>query len=125
MDYKEFLQKFPDNRATIDYFTGIRFPEGVTCPKCKGKDVKQRKKNPKFYHCLLCNYSFSILKDTIFEKSSTDLSKWFYAIYLFNIAKIDISATNFHREIGVTYKCAWRILSQIKKAGGLEDFKFS
>jgi len=44
MDYKEFLQKYPDNRTTIDYFTGTGFPEGVACKKCKVKGVKQRKK---------------------------------------------------------------------------------
>jgi len=116
MNYKEFLKKFPDDKSTVDYFVNIRFPEGVVCPKCKRKEVKQRKENPKFYHCRLCNYSFSVFKDTIFEKTTTDLTKWFYAIHLFLNAKKGISAKQLQREIGVTYKCAWRILHQIRKA---------
>lgn len=119
MNYKEFLNKFPDDKATIDYFTNIRFPEGVTCPNCNRKEVKQRKDNQKFYHCNFCNYDFSIFKDTIFEKTSTDLQKWFYAIHLFLNAKKGISAKQLQREIGVTYKTAWRMLHQIRKA--MED----
>jgi len=80
MNYKEFLKKFPDNNAIINYFVDIRYPEGVICPKCHYKEVKRRKDNPKFYHCNFCNYDFSVFKDTIFEHTSTDLQKWFYAI---------------------------------------------
>ena len=119
MDYRSFLKKFPDNNAIIDYFVDIRYPEGVICPKCERKEVKRRKDNPKFYHCNFCNYDFSVFKDTIFEHTSTDLQKWFYAIHLFLNAKKGISAKQLQREIGVTYKCAWRILHQIRKA--MED----
>ena len=119
MNYKEFLKKFPDSNAIINYFVGIRYPEGIICPNCKRKEVKRRKDNPKFYHCNFCNYDFSVFKNTIFEKTSTDLQKWFYAIHLFLNAKKGISAKQLQREIGVTYKCAWRILHQIRKA--MED----
>lgn len=119
MNYKEFLMKFPDDKAVIDYFIGIRYPNGVKCPKCKGEEVKVRKDNPKFYHCRLCNYSFSVLKDTIFEKTSTDLQKWFFAIHLVLNAKKGLSALQLQREIGVTYKTAWRMLKQIRQA--MED----
>jgi transposase-like protein len=121
MNYKEFLKKFPDDKSAIDYFVSIRFPEGVTCPKCHEKEVKQRKENLKFYHCRFCNYSFSVFKDTIFEKTTTDLQKWFYAIHLFLNAKKGISAKQLQREIGVTYKTAWRILHQIRKAMAEEN----
>jgi len=113
------LKKFPDEKSTIEYFTNQRFPEGVICPNCKRKEVKKRKDNPKFYHCNFCNYDFSVFKDTIFEKTSTDLQKWFYAIHLFLNAKKGISAKQLQREIRVTYKTAWRMLHQIRKA--MED----
>lgn len=54
------------------------------------------------------------LKGTIFEKSSTPLRSWFYAIYLFSQSKNGVSAKELQRQLGVTYKCAWRIANKIR-----------
>jgi transposase len=55
------------------------------------------------------------LAGTIFEKSSTPLTVWFEAIFLFSISKNGISAKEMQRHFGVTYKCAYRIGQQIRK----------
>jgi hypothetical protein len=54
------------------------------------------------------------LKETIFEKSSTDLTLWFHAIFLFSISKNGVSAKELQRQLGVTYQCAWRMAKQIR-----------
>jgi transposase-like protein len=51
---------------------------------------------------------------TIFEKSSTSLRLWFYAMYLMASTRCGISAKQIQRETGVTYKTAWRMFRQIR-----------
>ncbi|HEU4392550.1 MAG TPA: IS1595 family transposase [Solirubrobacterales bacterium] len=52
--------------------------------------------------------------DTIFHKSSTSLQLWFYAMFLASQTRCGISAKQLEREIGVTYKTAWRMLNLIR-----------
>jgi transposase len=55
------------------------------------------------------------LAGTIFAKSSTPLSLWFHAIFLFSSSKNGVSAKELQRQLGVTYKTAWRMAHEIRK----------
>ncbi|MCW1930546.1 MAG: IS1595 family transposase [Candidatus Kerfeldbacteria bacterium] len=62
---------------------------------------------------------------TIFEKSSTPLTLWFHAVLFFSNAKSGISSKQMQRELNVTYKCAYRILKQIREALKQDNDKLS
>lgn len=74
-----------------------------------GSTSFHRIKKRKVYACNQCRKQICPLAGTIFEKSSTPLPLWFYAIYLMGSSKQGVSAKNLQRQLGVTYKCAWRM----------------
>ena len=54
------------------------------------------------------------MRGTIFQDSATSLKLWFHGIFLMASTRCGISAKQLERELGVTYKCAWRMFKQIR-----------
>src|ERR671911_134332 len=67
-----------------------------------------------FYECQYCGHQEYPLVGTIFENSSTSLRLWFHAIFLMSQTRCGISAKQLERELGVTYKTAWRMANRIR-----------
>ena len=87
----KLMEMFSTEQAVIKHFITIRYPDGVKCNHCGSEKVYQRKKTPRVFDCNGCEGVFSVFKDTIFEKPTTDLRKWMYAIHLFLNGKKGIS----------------------------------
>jgi transposase-like protein len=116
MTYIDILKRFPTEKSYLENYIMVRYPNGIRCSHCGSVKVYQRNTNYKVVDCNDCGKTFSLLKDTIFEHSSTDLRKWFYACYLVLASNNDLSSLQLQREIGVTYKCAWRMIQLIHYA---------
>jgi transposase-like protein len=112
---QSFNAHFPDNDSCLDWLKAERWPEGlIPCQKC-GKDRKHHRVTGRpAYACDYCGSMVSPMAGTIFEKSSTSLRTWFYAMYLMSATRCGISAKQIQRETGVTYKTAWRMFKQIR-----------
>jgi len=111
---QQFQSQFPNDKVCLDYMFDHRFGKDFKCPKCGKQDKFYRIKKRKVYSCKWCGYHISPTANTIFHKSSTDLYKWFYAIYLFSVSKNGVGAKELERQLKVTYKCAWRMAKQIR-----------
>src|SRR5438309_7155015 len=114
LTYSRFLAQFPDNDACLDYLKDRFYPNGTPCPNCEKPSRFHRIKGRSAYSCQFCGHQVYPTAGTIFHKSSTSLQLWFWAIYLIASSKCGISAKQLGREIGVTYKTAWRMLKQIR-----------
>ncbi len=112
---KDFDNEFPDDNACLDYLKGIRWPDGIYCPVCQKITTHYRITARKVYACEFCAAQVSPTAGTIFHKSPTPLRSWFHAMFLMTSTKTGISAKQLERELGVTYKTAWRIFTQIRK----------
>ncbi len=110
------LQKdFPDNNACLEWLKHHIYPEGIYCKIDKRITPHHRMKTRKSYSCELCGHHVHPTARTIFHKSSTPLTLWFYAIFLMTTTRAGISAKQLERELGITYKTAWRMFHQIRK----------
>ena len=117
----EFMREFPDDDACLEWLWRTRYSEDgkhADCPKCERKHVvfkkyatKQRRQT---WTCTKCGHHVQPTAGTIFHGSSTSLHLWFYAIHLMTSTRCGISAKQLERELGVTYKTAWRIFNRIR-----------
>jgi transposase-like protein len=112
---ERFNAEFPSEDTCLEWLRKQRFPELIDCPQCKEPKRFFRVKGRKMYQCDRCRYQLSPTAGTILHKSPTPLRSWFYALFLMASTRTGISAAQLQREIGVTYKTAWRMFSQIRK----------
>jgi len=118
----EFIREFPDDATCLEWLWRNRYsPDGTNafCPKCQQERVFQKYESKQLkpsYTCTGCGYHIHPTAGTIFHKSSTSLHLWFYAMYLMTSTRCGISAKQLERELGVTYKTAYRIAQQIRKS---------
>jgi transposase-like protein len=116
----EFMRDFPDDATCLEWLWRTRYaPDGqhADCPKCelrrefKRYETSQQRQS---WTCTACGYHLHPTAGTIFHKSSTSLHLWFYAMYLMTSTRCGISAKQLERELGVTYKTAWRMFTLIR-----------
>ena len=112
---KEFNKKFPDDEACLEYLFKRDYGHLTKCPNCSNKFSYSKRGGTKAYQCNYCGNPISPTANTIFHKSSTSLKNWFYVIFLFAKSKNGVAAKEIERQLGVTYKCAWRICKKVRE----------
>src|SRR5437899_6055501 len=110
----QFNKLFPNDNACLDALKTLIYPDGIECRACKEIRPHHRLTNRKAYSCDYCGTHVYPLAGTIFEKSTTPLQSWFYAMYIMSSTRCGISAKQLERELGVTYKTAWRMFNLIR-----------
>jgi transposase len=116
----EFMKEFPDDDACLNFLWKNRYSEDgihAHCPKCKTEREFKRYEHSQqrqAWTCQACGKHLAPTAGTIFHKSSTSLHLWFYAMYLMASTRCGISAKQLERELGVTYKTAYRIAQKIR-----------
>jgi transposase len=113
----EFMREFPDDAACLDWLWRARYAEDghhTRCPKCERERKFHKVTDRPAWDCDTCGYHLHPLAGTIFHKSSTSLQLWFFAIHLMTSTRCGVSAKQLERELGVTYKTAWRMFTLIR-----------
>lgn len=111
---RDFLRDFPDDNACLRYLVAHRWPRGIYCKRCRRVTNHHLMHTRRSLSCQDCGNHVHPTADTIFHKSTTPLTLWFYVIYLMAQTRGGISAKQVERETGVTYKTAWRMCKMIR-----------
>src|SRR5271154_5246920 len=114
----EFERDYPDDAACLEKLVEWLYPDGIFCPTCEKVTKHHRDKKRPSYCCQFCGRHEHPMRGTIFQDSATSLKLWFYAMYLMASTRCGISAKQLERELGVTYKTAWRMFNKIRSLAG-------
>ena len=111
----DFFRLFPTDDACLEHLWEVRFGDEVECQKCGKAGKFYRLSKELAYSCPRCGHHIHPMVGTPFAKSHTPLQKWFYAMYLFTTTRHGVPAKELQRQLGVTYKTAWRMGHEIRK----------
>ncbi|MBI4234187.1 MAG: IS1595 family transposase [Chloroflexi bacterium] len=117
----DFNAKFSDDDTALEHIVNLLYPNGITCKSCQQVTKHYRIRTRKVYSCGVCGTQVSPLAGTIIDHSPTPLRFWLHAMFLMASTRMGISAKQLERELGVTYKTAWRMFTQIRKLMAQDD----
>ena len=96
---------------------------GIThvCNKCGREARFHAVTKRRSYACNFCGHQVFPTADTPMHRTRTPLRDWFYVIFLFCASRHGVAAKEVERQLGVTYKTAWRMCHEIRKYMGAVD----
>jgi len=112
---RDFFAKFSSDDVCLQHLFDLRYGSEHECPKCDTKGKWHRLKGHKAFSCQGCGHHIHPMAGTIYEGSTTSLQMWFYAMFLFTKSRNGVSAKELERQLGVTYKTAWRMGHKIRE----------
>lgn len=116
----QFLDMFPDDDACLAHLFKVRYGKEPVCPKCGQVGTFHKLAKLPAYTCN-CGHHIHPMVDTPFHRSRTPLQKWFFAMFLFTTTRNGVAAKEIQRQMGVTYKTAWRMARLIREYMGYVD----
>lgn len=114
---KQFDAEFPNDEACLARLMEVQYGgTEITCPGCGVEKAQFHAMHTrKAYACQECGHHIYPCAGTIFHKSRTPLTMWFFAMYLMTSTRSGVAAKELERALGVTYKTAWRMAHELRK----------
>ena len=118
---RQFQDRFPTEDACLDHLMRVRFGDRHDCAKCGKSAHFYRAKGRRSYACEYCGHQVYPTAGTPFDRTRTPLRDWFFVMFLFCTSRNGVAAKEVERQLGVTYKTAWRMCHEIRKYMGEVD----
>lgn len=117
IDLPTLIERFQSEDACREMLEGLRWQDGIMCPRCESENVTRIKGRTTF-NCVECRYQFSVLAGTVMQDTKIPLWKWMLATYLVTEHKKGISSNHLKSMLGISYKSAWYLTHRIRWAMG-------
>ncbi len=103
-------------RSCLEYLFRLKWPEGFRCAKCRHTAyyVITTRTYP-LYECKRCGRQTTLTVGTIFEKTHTDITTWFAAIYLL-VQETEVRTARIADQLDINYETAWSMVRKIRQA---------
>ncbi|MEO7915977.1 MAG: IS1595 family transposase [Novosphingobium sp.] len=112
---REFQAQFPTEESCLEHLMRNRFGARHDCAGCGKNAHYYRVSTRRSYVCEYCGYQVYPTVGTPFERTRTPLRDWFFVMFLFTTSRNGVAAKEVERQLGVTYKTAWRMCHEIRK----------
>jgi transposase-like protein len=112
---RQFQERFPTEESCLDHLFQVRYGTGFDCPGCDRPAKFSRVKSRRSYQCNWCAFQVYPTAGTPFDRTRTPLRDWFYVMFQFVTTRNGVAAKRVERDLGVTYKTAWRMCHEIRK----------
>ena len=112
--FKQFQAQYATDDVCLLSIFKRKYGEIDCCPSCGVISKMTKIVGRRAYACQDGCHVYPCA-GTIFAKSSTKLTLWFHAMYLMTATRNGVSAKELQRQLGVTYKCAWRLGHQLRE----------
>ena len=118
---REFQARFPTEDSCLDHLMRTRYGARHDCGKCGRSAAFYRVKARRSYACEYCGGQVYPTAGTPFDRTRTPLRDWFFVMFQFCTSRNGVAAKEVERQLGVTYKTAWRMCHEIRKYMGAVD----
>lgn len=98
-----------------------RYGDRHDCEGCGKSAHFYRVKARRSYACEYCGHQVYPTADTPFDRTRTPLRDWFFVMFQFCASRNGVAAKEVERQLGVTYKTAWRMCHMIREYMGEID----
>lgn len=118
---REFQARFATEEVCLDHLMRTRYGARHDCEGCDREASFYRVKARRSFACEHCGHQVYPTAGTPFERTRTPLRDWFFVMFQFCASRNGVAAKEVERQLGVTYKTAWRMCHLIREYMGAVD----
>jgi transposase-like protein len=114
--FSQYQKHFLTEKSCSEYLYNMKWPEGFQCSKCRHTAYYVIvTRNYPLYECRRCGNQTTLTVGTILEKTHTDITTWFAAIFLV-VQDKQVSTAQIAKQLEISYQTAWSMVWKIRMA---------